>query len=100
MSIVFYFKDGSYKWILDKGKTVEKHDNRKPKCIISTHTDITKSRKNESQLKKNLQLIIPQNKRLHNFTHIVSHNLKTHIGDLKNILEFYGDTDNETKKKN
>jgi PAS domain S-box-containing protein len=92
-------KDGNYKWVLDKGKVIEKNDDGKPTRIIGTHTDITNRKKHESQLKNNLQLITSQNKRLHNFTHIVSHNLKTHIGNLKNILEFYDETDNEKEKK-
>lgn len=92
-------KNGTYKWVLDKGKVIEKDDEGKPTRIIGTHTDITNRKKHESQLNKNLQLITSQNKRLHNFTHIVSHNLKTHIGNLKNILEFYDETDNEKEKK-
>ncbi len=92
-------KNGNYKWILDKGKVVERDSNGKPARIIGTHTDISDSKKNQDKLKKNLQLITSQNKRLHNFTHIVSHNLKTHIGNLKNILEFYDEADNDKEKK-
>jgi len=92
-------KDGSYKWILDKGKVVERDDNGKPSRVIGTHTDITKLKNNERQLNKSLQLITSQNKRLYSFTHIVSHNLKTHIGNLKNILEFYDEASSETEKK-
>jgi PAS domain S-box-containing protein len=92
-------KDGNYKWVLDTGKVVERNNEGQATRIIGTHTDITKRKKHESQLNKNLQLITSQNKRLHNFTHIVSHNLKTHIGNLKNILEFYDETDSEAEKK-
>jgi len=88
-------KDGTYKWILDKGKVIERDGNNKPTRIIGTHTDITNIKKHQSQLDNNLQLITSQNKRLHNFTHIVSHNLKTHIGNFKNILEFYDETEKE-----
>lgn len=92
-------KDGSYKWILDKGKVVERYGNGKPSRVIGTHTDITKLKNHERQLNKSIQLITSQNKRLYSFTHIVSHNLKTHIGNLKNILEFYDEASSETKKK-
>ena len=34
-------KDGSYKWILDRGKIVEKTEDGKPKRIIGTHRDVT-----------------------------------------------------------
>lgn len=91
--------DGSYKWIRDRGKVVEWTSDGKYKRIIGTHTDITSSKEKEEKLEKYLQLITSQNKRLHNFTHIVSHNLKTHIGNFKNILEFYDDTDSEIEKE-
>lgn len=92
-------KDGSYKWILAKGKFIEKDAKGKPLRAIGTLSDITTFEKNKNQLKNNLQVITSENKRLQNFTHIVSHNLKTHIGNLKNILEFYDEADNETEKE-
>ncbi|WP_431136601.1 sensor histidine kinase [Psychroserpens mesophilus] len=92
-------KDGTYKWILDRGKVVSRDKNNNPLRIIGTHADISNRKKTEELLKKNLELITNQNKRLHNFTHIVSHNLKTHIGNLKNILEFYDEAQTEDEKK-
>ncbi|MCK8479904.1 sensor histidine kinase [Psychroserpens algicola] len=91
-------KDGTYKWVLDKGKIVEKDNNGKPTRIIGTHTDITYRKQKTEQSDKYLQLVTTQNKRLHNFTHIVSHNLKTHIGNFKNILEFYDQSNSEEEK--
>ncbi|MFK7832668.1 MAG: PAS domain-containing protein [Winogradskyella sp.] len=92
-------KNGNYKWILHKGKVIERDENGKPSRIIGTHTDITKLKQREHQLNNNVQLITSQNKRLYSFTHIVSHNLKTHIGNFKNILEFYDESDSEAEKK-
>ncbi|MEM5566224.1 PAS domain-containing sensor histidine kinase [Psychroserpens sp. AS72] len=91
-------RDGNYKWILDKGKVVERDSKGKPTRIIGTHTDITYRKKKEEQSERYLQLITSQNERLHNFTHIVSHNLKTHIGNFKNILEFYDEAHSEVEK--
>lgn len=91
-------KDGTYKWVLINGKTVDKDSHGKPSRIIGTHTDITYQKKNDKQSQKQLQLITSQNNRLHNFTHIVSHNLKTHIGNFKNILEFYDEANSEDEK--
>jgi|GEM_PF-6459671 len=42
-------KDGSYKWILDRGKVVEWAEEGKPRRIIGTHTDITERKKSEAQ---------------------------------------------------
>ena len=74
-------KDGNYKWILDRGKVVLRDENNKPLRIIGTFADISKRKKSEELLNKNLELITNQNKRLHNFTHIVSHLSLIHISE-------------------
>ncbi len=42
-------KDGTYKWILTRGKVIEWSANQKPLRVIGTHTDLTE-RKNAEQL--------------------------------------------------
>lgn len=37
-------KDGSYKWILDRGRVIERNAAGKPKRMIGLHTDISKER--------------------------------------------------------
>lgn len=91
-------ENGNYKWIRDRGKVIEWTSKGTPKRIIGTHTDITERIEKEKTLEDYLQLITSQNQRLHNFTHIVSHNLKTHIGNFKNILEFYDEATSEEEK--
>ncbi|RYH74124.1 PAS domain S-box protein [Flavobacteriaceae bacterium 144Ye] len=92
-------KDGSYTWILDRGKVVSKDNDGKPTRIIGTHSNITKRKEVEEALKINLDLITNQNDRLHNFTHIVSHNLRTHVGNFESILEFYDQASSENEKE-
>lgn len=44
-------KDGSYKWILDRGVIIEWNDKGDPKRMVGTHTDIDESEKNHHNLK-------------------------------------------------
>jgi len=91
-------KDGTYRWILDRGKIASKDKSGKPLHIIGTHVDITQRKKNEMLLNENFKIISDQNKRLYNFTHIVSHNLRTHIGNLTSVLEFHENSTSQEEK--
>lgn len=84
-------KDGSYKWVLDKGKIISHLKDGKPKRIIGVHIDITESKKNEETLSKSITLIKKQNDKLKNFAHIATHNLKQHAGNFESLLEFYNE---------
>ncbi len=48
-------KDGSYKWILDRGKVVSWDENGKPRRVIGTHSDITDRKRVEAALRENEQ---------------------------------------------
>lgn len=43
-------KDGTYKWILDRGKVISWTEDGKPLRVIGTHTDMTERKHLESQL--------------------------------------------------
>ncbi|XDD47151.1 PAS domain-containing protein [Leptospira sp. WS39.C2] len=43
-------KDGSYKWILDRGKVIEWTSDKKPLRVMGTHTDITERKILENAL--------------------------------------------------
>lgn len=45
-------KDGTYKWILDRGKVLERDKNNKALKVFGTHKDITESKEHEISLKK------------------------------------------------
>lgn len=45
-------KDGSYKWILDRGKVIERTGDGKPLRVIGTHSDISDRKKWELEREK------------------------------------------------
>lgn len=79
---------GNYKWILDRGKVIERDEKGKPLRVIGTHTDVSAQKEKELELIKTMKLYSEQNSRLLNFSHIVSHNLSTQAGNIKAILDF------------
>lgn len=54
--------------------------------IVATVTDITESVNNLNRIKNLLTAEEDQNKRLRNFTHIVSHNLRSHTANMEGLL--------------
>lgn len=54
-------KDGSYKWILDRGKIVSR-EKGKPTRAIGTHSDITDIIKTKEELRKKEELMIAQSR--------------------------------------
>ncbi|MES2064431.1 MAG: PAS domain S-box protein [Bacteroidota bacterium] len=93
-------KDGTYKWILDRGKVIEFDENNRPARIIGTHTDITEQKQQEQLLRETLEVISGQNNRLLNFAYIVSHNLRTHASNFKMLMDVLTDpVTKETEKQ-
>jgi PAS domain S-box-containing protein len=86
-------KDGTYKWVLSRGKIIERNEKGNPIRIIGTHSDVTSNKEKEHELLHNLDIIIEQNNRLLNFAHIVSHNLRSHTGNFKMLLDIIDETD-------
>lgn len=50
-------KDGTYKWILDRGLVLEWLEDGKPKRVIGTHRDISAEKATEQEIKKLLDEI-------------------------------------------
>jgi PAS domain S-box-containing protein len=54
--------------------------------VVATVTDITQAVNNLNRIKSLLSAEEEQNKRLRNFTHIVSHNLRSHTANMEGLL--------------
>ncbi len=84
-------KSRDYKWILSRGKIIERNAKNEPLRIIGTHTDISSQKDKEQELIRTLEIIGEQNSRLLNFAHIVSHNLRSHSGNIEMLLDIIED---------
>lgn len=66
--------------------------------FIMSMDNITERKKNEIALNKSLELVTEQNKRLLNFSYIVSHNLRSHASNMISILNFLEKEKSEQEK--
>ncbi|MCX6205266.1 MAG: PAS domain S-box protein [Bacteroidetes bacterium] len=71
----------------------------KPYQYIAIQRDITQTKNAEFELNKSFILVNEQNKRLLNFSYIVSHNLRSHTSNIISILNFLEKEDSETEKE-
>lgn len=88
-----------YKWILNKGKVIERDSNSKPTKVIGIHTDVSSQKEKELELMRKMELYSEENDRLLNFSHIVSHNLNSHAGNFKLLLDMIDLEENFAQKR-
>jgi signal transduction histidine kinase len=71
------------------------------KCIKLTGIlqDINHAKKREMALKADLSLSADQNRRLQNFAYIVSHNLRSHTGNLKFMVNLFSQPDADMERE-
>lgn len=92
-------KDGNYYWV--NGTIIPFTDtNGEQYQYIVVMQDITDRKRKTEELSESLELVNDQNKRLLNFSYIVSHNLRSHSSNLQSILGFLeiSNDDNERKE--
>lgn len=68
------------------------------KTVLTIITDVTLRKKKEKELLETLSIVSEQNKRLLNFAHIVTHNLRNHIGNISMLLSLYKIEESEEEK--
>lgn len=106
-------KDGSYKWVLDRGKVIEWDPDGRPRRMIGTHADITERKQAEDslrQLNEQLETKVQErtqaleqraqelersNAELQQFAYVASHDLQEPLRTISSYTELlaeeYGD---------
>lgn len=68
--------------------------------IVGNFRDISEKKEAEINLNKSYQMVMEQNRRLLNFSYIVSHNLRSHSSNIQAILNLYTTTAIEEERLN
>ena len=80
-------KDGTYKWILDRGKIMQWDDQGYPERMIGTHTDITYQKKSEEELLMAKQKAEESDRLKMAFLNNISHEIRTPMNAIMGFTE-------------
>lgn len=96
----YFHKSGSIIWAMISISMVVDNDDL-PLYFIAQISNITKRKEIERQMSSILDIVKKQNEKLLDFAHIATHDIRTHLGNLKTITgfiqeesEFYESDDN------
>ena len=82
----YFHIDGSIIWV-SLNVTLARDQQGKPLYFVSQIKDITDHKRMEMERSRAMEIISAQNSRLLNFAHIVSHNLRSHAGNIQMLTE-------------
>ena len=96
----FRFKEanGQYHWREDSANVIYDNEGKASKYIIITR-DITKRKESEKEKNRLYKITVKQNEKLIKFTHIVSHDIRSHTSNLSMILDLFEETNNLEEQK-
>ena len=94
----FRGKSGKYFWREDTASIVYDKNGFYSKYIIISR-DITLMKNAEIKIEKLFNISKNQNKKLLDFTHIISHNIRSNTSNMSMIIDLIEETKDETEKK-
>jgi len=89
-------KDGSVVWLRDIVNVIS--EEGKPILLRGIMIDVGENKQAQDALKDSFDLVTEQNKRLLNFSYIVSHNLRSHTSNIQAITNLIGYTNSEDER--
>lgn len=92
-------KRGEWKWILDRGRVLERDAKGKAIRAAGTHLDITERKLAEDRISQKTQELTQINNELEQFAYIASHNLRAPVVNLSGLMDHY-DRSQTNKKEN
>ncbi|MEL1240729.1 sensor histidine kinase [Flavobacterium flavipallidum] len=90
-------KDGRIVWLRDIVNVII--ESGQAKSLRGIMIDVTKNKEIQKDLNNSFHLVTEQNKRLLNFSYIVSHNLRSHTSNISSIVDIIENSDSEEEKE-
>lgn len=91
-------KTGEVKWFRESIDYI-KNEKGKVLSVIGIMVDITTLQNSKNEISKSHAILSEQNKRLMNFSYIVSHNLRSHTSNILSLSNLIMQTDNQEEIK-
>ncbi len=80
-------KDGSFKWILDRGKVIQRDGNGAPVRMIGTHSDITERKRMEREIVEARERAEAANRAKSEFLANMTHEIRTPLNGIMGIAQ-------------
>jgi PAS domain S-box-containing protein len=85
----YIHKNGTIIDVYCSGKVIARNEENHPTKMVGSHINISPLKKVQRRLMETTKLLAHQNKQLHDFAYITTHNLRSPIGNLVSLHELY-----------